>query len=358
MLAADDPVDRWRHADLTNLLGSESYTEAFTTAIHTGLHGQSLVSDRQRDLLARGRALGVGIGATGGFAVPFQLDPTLILQSAGAVDPMRRIARVEMGHAKEFDLVTTQGVVAAYAAEGAEVPDGSPTLAQPKLVPSRAHAFVPFSLELGVTWDAAASELTSLLTDAGGLLDAQAHITGSGTAPIPQGIVTGLVAAGTASLSYVTTATAGVTTLADLQLLQRTVAPRFRPKSQFIANLATIQLAQTFQVVTGQSAVQGSAQSVGGMSETGGPSLTLLGDPLSEASYMDSSPTTTGQHIAVAGDFHSGYCVYDVVPSWVLPVPMLFGPNQRPTAQRGLYLFRYSAAQVVNLAALALLTVK
>jgi hypothetical protein len=63
---------------MVTLLGSDAYTEAFIETLRTGMRGQILLSAEQRDLMARSMAL--GIGSQGGFAVPFQLDPAIMLK--------------------------------------------------------------------------------------------------------------------------------------------------------------------------------------------------------------------------------------------------------------------------------------
>lgn len=331
MLDTEQPDLRWRHAEMIRTLGSDAYAEAFGAALKASLHRMP-VSDRTQHLLAQARAMAVGVGSQGGFAVPFELDPTLQLTSAGVVDPIRRIARVEIGSAKEFDLVTSAGVTAQFVSEGTEAGTGDPLLVQPSIIPRRMQAFVPFSIELDVSWARIRSELTMALQDAADNLDASSHVTGSGTAPQVQGVVIGLQG-GPNSL---TTAGTAAVTLTDWQTIQRTVPARFRNKgSQWLMNLTFIQRAQAIEMVTGESIVQGSDQSTAQVSDHGGAALTLLGDPLYECSSMDSS-TATGTVAAVCGNFQSGYVIYDVIPSLVELMPHLFGTvRQYPTGQRG-----------------------
>src|SRR5690606_22148811 len=66
--------------------GSPTYDRAFGKAM-TALSTNGLTAEEQR-------ALSLGTGSGGGFAVPFQLDPTVSLTSNGQVDPIRQIARV------------------------------------------------------------------------------------------------------------------------------------------------------------------------------------------------------------------------------------------------------------------------
>src|SRR5690606_40992056 len=56
------------------------------------------------------RALSVGTDSEGGFAVPFQLDPIIILTNDGSISPLRQIARVEQITTKTWQGVTSSGI--------------------------------------------------------------------------------------------------------------------------------------------------------------------------------------------------------------------------------------------------------
>ncbi|HVE24930.1 MAG TPA: DUF6582 domain-containing protein, partial [Sporichthya sp.] len=74
------------------------------------------------------RALVLGTDSAGGYAVPFQLDPTVILTSNGVVNPLRQISRVETITGKEWDGVSSAGVTVSRGTEGQEVGTGDPAL--------------------------------------------------------------------------------------------------------------------------------------------------------------------------------------------------------------------------------------
>lgn len=59
----------------------------------------------------------------------------------------------------------------------------------------------------------------------------------------------------------------------------------------------------------------------------------------------------------MAGDFKAGYLIADRVGAAVEYVPHLFGPNRRPTGQRGWYLHWRVGGNVLVENALRLLTV-
>src|SRR5262249_10496609 len=112
------------------------------------------------------RTLSVGVTTAGGFGVPFSLDPTITLVGAGALCPVRQYARVETIATDKLNLIASDGVTAAYAAELTEASDNSPVLAQPVVDTAKGQAFIPFSIEVGADYPSLANELARLLADA------------------------------------------------------------------------------------------------------------------------------------------------------------------------------------------------
>ena len=76
----------------------------------------------------RGAALAIGSGATGGYALPFDLDPTLANTASGANCPLRQLARVQVLTVNARHFVTANGVVASYGAEASAMTEAGPTL--------------------------------------------------------------------------------------------------------------------------------------------------------------------------------------------------------------------------------------
>ena len=278
------------------------------------------------------RALSVGSDPDGGFAVPFQLDPTVILSIDGATNPLRAIARVETIVTDEWRGVTSDGVVVSRAAEAAEAGDNSPTLAQPTVRPSRVHAFIPFSYEVGMDWGAIQSEITMMLQAGKDVEEASAFVTGDGVAPNPQGVVAGLTAG-----QQVTTNVAATFAIGDVYKLKGALPHRFRTNAAFLAEDNTFDRIRQFDTAGGASLWVQLAD---------GRPATLLGKPAYESSAMDNT-VATGKLILLYGDFRN-YLIVDRVGMSVELVPHLFGANRRPTGQRGFYAFwRNSAAILV-----------
>ena len=295
---------------------------------------------------AESRALALGVDAQGGYAVPFQLDPTVILTSNGAINPIRQLARVETIMGKEWDGVTSAGVTVTRASEGTEVGTGDAAFTQPSVRTTRVQGFVPFSVELDVSWGALRSQMTSLLMDAKDIEEATSFLTGSGTAPQCNGLITGLTGQysiggtnnGTASTVY----TAGTATLAvgDLYALENAMPPRFRQQSAYMASRTTFnRFRQLFQALA-------SAAFDSWVRPSAGQPATFNGYPAFEASPM-AGTITSGSQVLVQGDYRQ-FLIVDRVGMGIELVPHLFGgTNRYPTGQRGILAIWFNNSQVL-----------
>lgn len=280
--------------------------------------------------------------ASGGYAVPFVLDPTIIPTSNLAVNPFRAISRVEQITVDEWRGVSSAGITAAYAAEVTASSDNAPTLAQPVISTEKAQAFVPFSIEIGMDWNGLQQEMAGLLQDAKDELEATKFAVGSGTNE-PQGVITGAVtvvtASGTASFA-----------LADLDLLEAALGPRFRSRATFVCNRFIAQKIRHFDTAGGAAAWNQGVQLVTGLPNQvptpGSYGVDVLGYPAYESSGMAAS-IATGQLFAVLGDFRN-YLIADRVGLSVELIPHMFDvTNNRPTGQRGIYAYWRNGAGVL-----------
>jgi HK97 family phage major capsid protein len=338
LLDLADPEDGAfaRHLLVT---GSPTYKRAFGKA----LAGRPLSSEELRALSLT--------TTEGGFAVPYQLDPTIIPTSNHSVNPYRAISRVETIVTNEWRGVTSAGVTASYAAEGDEATDDAPELAQPSVTPERAQAFIPFSIEIGQDWSGLQAEMARLLQDAKDDLEATKFTTGAGSgSDEPEGVVTG-------ATTTLDTAAAAAFGVADVYATEEALPPRFRPLAQWVANRAIYNKVRQFDTAGGADLwlrlPQGLANQVPTPGNTGAE---LIGYSANEASAM-SAQVAAGNKIAILGDFRY-YLIVDRVGMAVELVPHLFGSNRRPTGQRGLYAIWRNSAEVLSPAAFRVLKVK
>lgn len=322
---------RDQNAALSRLIlatGSELYDRAFGKYL-----SREPRTPREDAALHAGteRALSL-TGASGGFAIPFELDPTILGTSNGAVNPWRQLARVEQITVDEWRGVSSAGVTVAYAAEAAETTDNAPTLVQPTVSTEKAQAFIPFSIEVGMDWDGLRGEMSRLLSEGKDELEAVKFATGNGTNE-PFGVITG-------ATNTVTAGAAGTFTIANLYALMAALPPRYRPRASFAGNLAIQQKIRQFETTGGSAA----GVYVEGL-QNGMPDR-LLGRPFFEASAM-SAVTTVGALFLIYGDF-SRFLIVDRIGLTVELIDHLVGTNHRPTGQRGLYAYFRNGSKVLD----------
>jgi HK97 family phage major capsid protein len=135
-------------------VGNPDYKRAFAKIIknpadaHLRMTREEQLSVQEVVAAEESRAMAEGTGSTGGFGIPIEIDPTINILGAGALNPVRKYATVRAMSTLQLRLVSADQVTAAYVAEATEATDNSPTLAQPILTAAKGHAFIPFSFEL------------------------------------------------------------------------------------------------------------------------------------------------------------------------------------------------------------------
>ena len=180
------------------------------------------------------RAMVDATGASGGFAIPIAIDPTILLTGAGALNPIREIADVRQISSYTLRLVSANTPAANYGAELTEVADGTPTLVQPTVTTAKGMEFIPFSIEIGEDWTGMQQELLKLLTDGQAVLDATMFLTGTGSNQ-PQGLFSG--AGGLQTTQRTQTATTATTVIGDLYSVRQAISStRFWKNATFAAS--------------------------------------------------------------------------------------------------------------------------
>jgi HK97 family phage major capsid protein len=338
-----DTIDRSHGLLAQRILatGSPTYERAFGKYL-AGRKETMTVEEQSALAVAESveRAMGTG-GAEGGFAVPYFLDPTLIPSYNLEVVPIRALSRIETITGERWRGVTSSGVTASYDDEATEVSDDSVTLAQPEVFVDKAQAFVPFSIEIAQDWGALQSELARLIQEAKDNLEASAFIKGTGHAnKQPEGLLVG-------ATTWLDTAASNTFSVSDVYAIKNKVPVRWRAKGRFLAEASIFDYVRQFDTYGGASMW---------VQLTAGNPPTLIGYPAYEASTMDST-LVDGASIMVFGDF-TQFLIVDRVGLNVEVVPHLFGQNQRPTGQRGIYAHWRNSSQVLIPAAFAVLRVK
>lgn len=335
--AMTEIIERWDTMDgklarQALATSSPEYVRAFAKLASS--NGTARLTD------AEARAMSLTDSA-GGYLVPFQLDPSVIITADGSFNQIRNAARVVQATGDVWNGVSSAGVTWSWYAEAAQVTDDAPTLAQPTVAVHKAMAYVPISIE---AYDDAANvtqEVGRMLAFGKDTLEATAFATGSGSGE-PFGIVTAVTGEATAS------ATTDTFALADVYALDDALPARYRFNASWLANRSIYNLIRQFDTAGGAALWERLGNDV--------PPL-LLGRPAYEAEGMDGTITAlSDNYVLIYGDF-SNYVVADRIGTRVEFVPTVFGANQRPTGQRGWHAWYRVGADSVNDSAFELLNV-
>lgn len=321
------------------LTGSRDYVRGFAKVLKHG--NDAFCSQEERQMLLRAQTLVPDAG--GGYSVPFQLDPSVILTNAGVVNPIRNLARIVTITGKQWQGVTTTGTSVTRGAEGATAPDSSFTLAQPTVMTNRVQGFVPFSIEIELSWSALASEITRLLVDAKSV-EENSFITGDGTGVNPGGVIATLPGG-----QNVTTGSVGTFVYSDVYKLHTALPPRWEQGASFLAHKGILNLIRQFDTA-------GGAQFWGSIAY-GNPN-TILDYKVERASAMDST-VATGKKIILYGNFEQ-FLIVDRLGMTIELVPHVFDAANanRPTGQRGVYAVWMNNSKILVPSAFNLLVVQ
>lgn len=322
---------------------SAAYLRAFAKLAKTSGRAEVLTAE-ERDAVQRAMSL---TDTAGGYLVPFQLDPTVILTSDGSLNEVRQIARKVVATGDVWHGVSAGAVSWSFDAEGTEVSDDTPTFAQPTVNIRTARGFVPISLEAYMDEANVAQEVGNLLAQGKDDLEAAKFINGADASNEPVGLITALVAANSGA-SIVTSKTTDTFAIGDVYKLHDALPARYRSRAAWLANSSLYTLVRQFDTNGG----------AGLWTQLGsGTPQNLIGKPVYEAEAMDGDVTATeDNYVAVFGDF-SNYVIADRIGLTVEFIPHLVGSNRRPTGQRGWFAYYRVGANLVNAAGLRVLNV-
>lgn len=306
-----------------------------------------LLTTEESQALDAARAMSL-TDTAGGFLVPFQLDPTVIITSNGSRNDIRQAARQVVATGDTWNGVSSAQVSWSWDAEAAEVSDDATTFAQPSIAIHKAAGFVPISIEALEDEQNVTQEVARLLAAGKDDLEAVALATGSGSGQ-PFGIVTAL----TGTSSEINAAADDTFAIGDVYTIEGALPARHRAKDStaWLANNSIYNLIRQFDTSGGG----GFWTNLGG-----GRPPQLLGRQALECEGMDSTVTTTGavsNFILIFGDFEN-YVIADRIGMTVEFVPHLFHTTtNRPSGQRGWYAHARMGADSVNDGAFRMLDV-
>ena len=326
-------------AQLVLLTSSPTYMRAWSKMARNPQHPN--LSQEENDALTRAMSL---TDSAGGYLVPFQLDPTVIITGAGSYNEIRQVARQVIATGDAWNGVSSAAVSWSWDAEGAEVSDDATTFSQPSIPIYTARWFVPISIEAAADEANVTTEVGRLLARGKDDLESVAFTTGTGSGQ-PTGIVTALVASSPSVL--VTPTTVETFASADVYKVRDTVPAKYRSRGSWLAN----------NLIYSKIRQLDTTEQNGLLSPDGGQ---LLGSRKIESEAMDGVfdiTATANNYLLAFGDFEN-YVIADRIGMTVEFIPHLFHTTtNRPSGQRGWFAYYRTGADSVNDGAFALLNI-
>ena len=294
--------------------------------------------------------------ASGGYMLPYVLDPQIILSNNASANPYRRVARVVQTTSNAWQGVNSAGVNAAIVGETVTAADASPTLGQIQIPVVKAAAWILGSYE-ALDDTNFGEQLPGLLADGRDRLESAYFTTGSGTT-VPLGVVAAQGAGARVAPSTTGTAFNGTASIPDVYNLQAALPPRFRrsPAAAWMGNIATLNKVRAIDQYGGGSFWA---------NLTSNTPASLLGQQVFEASDMNatlvgtSAASGTGNATLFYGDFNQ-MLIVDRVGVSMLYDPMIKGTGanaQLPAGEAGWYMFWRFSSSISTTAAFRYLTV-
>jgi HK97 family phage major capsid protein len=337
----DRLVRRDTRGDLSEYVIAAS-RPAYETAFEKFLVGRSaLWTDAERAAVAELEATRIRLesraalstaNANGGYMIPFFLDPTVIIENAGAVNPFRNVCRQVAIPTNVWHGVSSTGVTASFSAEAAEMTDNSPVFEQPTITPIRATAYVQASWEVaGDASGGLAGEIARLFADAKNNLETTKFTSGSGSTE-PVGIVTRLQSV---TASRLASNTNGQLNATDIYSMVSNLPARAQNGAQWMMHWGIANVIRQFSGTALNSAMWVD-HDWNIVSLAAGTPSTLVGAPVNLNSAMLSSlstATASSDDCIILGRWDA-FTIVDRIGLEVIDIPVVWGPTRRPTGER------------------------
>ena len=305
---------------------------AYQSAFMKGICGRSdeLTSEERSALIeVRNASL---TPSEGGYGVPIIIDPTILITNGQSRNPLIAAARVEAITTDKWKGVSAGHAAWSMDAAGAQVSDDSPTFAQPTIVTEKPQAFIPYDFELGMDYPGFANQMGRVLSQGYTALVAQQLAVGTGSTPQTTGLFVGATTA-------IDVATDNTLAPIDIDNVYAAVPEDFRAMGSWVMNVDVENEIRAFG--------SGTATSRFTVDQTAGGITLLNGKPVILTDHAPAWAATDAQNVLVFGDMEN-FVVAQRIGMTLSNIPFLFGANQRPTGEAGLYGYaRFGSGVVV-----------
>lgn len=281
-------------------------------------------------------------------AVPYDLDTTMAINTAGAVNPYREAFRVVKTTSNDWRPMVSSGMVAVYVAESTAGSEAAPAFTAPARLLVKAHTVAKFSTEIQSDYSGLEAELSREIGDAKDVLESVQFTTGAGTTVYPQGIFTAFTA------NFLDTATTLVVVPSDLYKLEANLGPRYRANAVWLGSPYFYSLVRGIDTAGGaglwvDNLTQGGAV---GNTENNGRLGNLLGHPAYEVGGLPDGTMATTEKVAILAN-RERFVIIDRIGMNIEVIPNFVDTTTGyPTGERMVYAWWRNTSVGIGLATL------
>jgi HK97 family phage major capsid protein len=348
----DAPAPHNPHRELARLIlatGSPTYLRAFTKYIQ----GRPLTPEEQESAAA---PLTVQTDATGGYAVPFYFDPTILHTGAWTnINPYRQACTVKtIVGTDTYNAPTAAAFTVTRGAEAAPAAEGAGAVGQISAIVAKVNGYSALSMELLQDRPDIVAELASLISEAKDTEEATSFTTGIGDALgggfNPIGMLPAHATAG-AYTHIDTIAAAGAVAKEDAFAVESGLPIRHRSNAAWFMNRSVIRVFQALETTGGQLFGGNQYAQVGypQYSPVGNTGLRLLQYPIYETPAAPAFVAATDDLVIACLCDPKSFYIVDRAGMTVETIPVVIDQaTGRPTGQRGIYAWWRNTAKPAN----------
>lgn len=328
--------------------GSDTYLRAFTKYIQ----GRPL-SPSEMHAVAPWT---VQTDATGGYAVPFYFDPTLLHTGAWTnINPYRQACTVKtIVGTDTYNGATAAAFTVARAAEAAAATEGLGAVGQISAIVGKVHGVGTVSIELLQDRPDITSEIAALISEAKDTEEESIFTIGTGSALGAGYNPIGMLPAHTTSGAYThidTGAANGAVAATDAYLVESALPTRHRKNAAWFMNRGVIRVFQALETTGGQlfGGQYYNRTPYPTIDPKGNTGLTLLGYPIWETPSAPAFVAATDDLVIACLCDPSSYYIVERAGMSVEVIPhFLDATTGYPTGQRMIYAWWRNTAKPAN----------
>ena len=341
-----DQIDTREVANRVLYTGSPAYRRAYHKWLVAGQAGNPQFTPEEGSAFHEARASLVTASNT---AVPFDLDPTMIINTSGAINPYRQAFRVVKTTSNDWRPSVSSGMTAVYETEATAATDLAPAFTAPARLLVKAHTLAKYSVEIQQDYSLGSleAELAREIADAKDVLEADEFGNGAGSTHHPFGIFAYYTA------NFLDTTTTLVIVPADLYKLAANIGPRYR------GDLVWLGSPYFFSLVRGIDTAGGAGLwvdnlslggSLGSMSNNGRLG-NLIGYPAFECVAPATGSMATTEEVAILAN-RDRFVIIDRIGLNLMQMPFVSAAGSLPTGENMIYAWWRNTSVGLGLATL------